>query len=76
MSEVILEIRNLVKKFKDLTAVNNVNTTVRRGEVVFVVGPSGSGKSTFLRCLNMLEVPDGGEIIFKGKKFLFEYTIK
>ena len=68
MSEVILEIRNLVKKFKDLTAVNNVNTTVRRGEVVFVVGPSGSGKSTFLRCLNMLEVPDGGEIIFKGKK--------
>ena len=68
MSEVILEIRNLVKKFKDLTAVNNVNTTVRRGEVVFVVGPSGSGKSTFLRCLNMLEVPEGGEIIFKGKK--------
>ncbi len=68
MSEVILEIRNLVKKFKDLTAVNNVNAAIKRGEVVFIVGPSGSGKSTFLRCLNMLEVPDGGEIIFKGRK--------
>ncbi len=67
MSEVIFEIRDLVKKFKSLTALNKVNTRIKRGEVVFVVGPSGSGKSTFLRSLNLLEKPTAGEIIFNGK---------
>ena len=67
MGEIIFEIRNIVKKFKKLTALDNVSTTVRRGEVVFIVGPSGSGKSTFLRCLNLLETPTSGEIIFEGK---------
>lgn len=67
MGEVIFEIRNIVKKFKKLTALDNVSTTVRSGEVVFIVGPSGSGKSTFLRCLNLLETPTSGEIIFEGK---------
>ena len=67
MSEVIFEIRDLVKKFKSLTALNKVNTRINRGEVVFVVGPSGSGKSTFLRSLNLLEKPTAGEIIFNGK---------
>ena len=67
MSEIIFDIRNLVKRFGALNAVDNVSTTVKKGEVVFIVGPSGSGKSTLLRCLNLLEQPDAGEIVFKGK---------
>ena len=67
MSELIFEIRNLVKQYPALTAVDHVSTTIRRGEVVFIVGPSGSGKSTFLRCLNLLEKPTAGQILFKGK---------
>ena len=66
MSESILEVRNLVKQFPALTAVDHVSTVINRGEVVFVVGPSGSGKSTFLRCLNLLEQPTKGQILFKG----------
>lgn len=67
MSETIFEIRNLVKKFKTVNALDDITTTVKKGEVVFIVGPSGSGKSTFLRCLNLLETPTSGEIIFEGK---------
>lgn len=67
MSEIIFEIRNLVKKFKSVTALDNISTTIKKGEVVFIVGPSGSGKSTFLRCLNLLEKPTSGEIIFEGQ---------
>ena len=67
MSEIILEVRDLVKKFPGLTALNGVSTSIKRGEVVFVVGPSGSGKSTFLRCLNLMEQPTSGEIIFKNQ---------
>ena len=70
MSEIILDIRDLVKDFKGLRALNNVSTTIERGEVVFVVGPSGSGKSTFLRCLNLLEKPTSGKIFFKEKNIL------
>lgn len=68
MSEIVFEIKNLVKRFNNFTAVDNVSATIRRGEVVFIVGPSGSGKSTFLRCLNLLETPTSGEILFKGKE--------
>ena len=67
MSETIFEIRNLVKQFNDVRAVDNVSTLIQQGEVVFVVGPSGSGKSTFLRCLNLLEPPTSGQVIFEGK---------
>ncbi len=66
MSDTILEIRDLVKKYPGLTALDHVTTGIKRGEVVFVVGPSGSGKSTFLRCLNLLEKPTSGTIVFKG----------
>ena len=66
-NDIILEARNLVKEFPALRAVDNVSLTVKKGESVFIVGPSGSGKSTFLRCLNMLEVPTSGEILFHGK---------
>ncbi|MBE6400817.1 MAG: amino acid ABC transporter ATP-binding protein [Verrucomicrobia bacterium] len=68
MSEIVFEIKNLVKRFDNFTAVDSVSATIRRGEVVFIVGPSGSGKSTFLRCLNLLETPSSGEILFKGKE--------
>lgn len=70
MSETIFEIKNLVKRFDNFTAVDDVSTTIRRGEVVFIVGPSGSGKSTFLRCLNLLETPTSGEILFKGQNVI------
>ena len=67
MSEVVFEINDLVKSFGSLRAVNGASTVINKGEAVFIVGPSGSGKSTFLRCLNLLETFDGGEIKFKGR---------
>ncbi len=65
-NDIILEARQLIKDFPALRAVNNVSLQVMRGEKVFIVGPSGSGKSTFLRCLNMLEIPTAGDVIFHG----------
>ncbi|WP_220816146.1 amino acid ABC transporter ATP-binding protein [Pseudomonas paralcaligenes] len=66
----MIEVRNLVKVFDarghEVRAVDNVTTTVRRGEVVVVIGPSGSGKSTFLRCLNGLEELDDGSVSIDG----------
>ena len=62
MSEVV----DLNKKFGDLHVLKNINMSVSRGEKVVVVGPSGSGKSTFLRCLNCMEDPTSGNIIFNG----------
>ena len=64
--DTIIEVNNLHKKFGDLHVLRGVNETVRRGEVVSVIGQSGSGKSTFLRCLNLLEVPTEGTILFDG----------
>lgn len=66
--EPLFRIRELKKVFGGHVAVNGVSAEIRRGEAVFVLGPSGSGKSTFLRCLNLLETPDGGEIFFRGKR--------
>jgi len=62
----IIVIDNLIKRFGNVIAVNGLSLTVRRGEVVVVVGPSGSGKSTVLRCINHLEVPTGGDITIDG----------
>ena len=62
----MIEVKNLQKKFGDLQVLNGISTTIQQGEKVAVIGPSGSGKSTFLRCLNMLEKPTGGEIWFEG----------
>lgn len=64
---IVLEARNIVKDFPALRAVDDVSLAVNKGESVFIVGPSGSGKSTFLRCLNMLEKPTSGEVLFYGK---------
>ena len=63
-------ITNLSKSFGDLEVLKQIDYHVERGECVVVIGPSGSGKSTFLRCLNRLEEPTGGEIIFDGQNIL------
>jgi len=62
--KALIRVENLKKEFGSLHAVNDVSTEIHRGEVVVIVGPSGSGKSTFLRCLNRLEEPTSGKIIF------------
>ena len=65
--DVLFEINDLHKSFGELEVLKGINTTIRRGEVVVVIGPSGSGKSTFIRCLNLLEMPTGGQIVFEGE---------
>ena len=62
----LIEVKYLTKKFGDLLVLNEVSTTIYEGERVVIIGPSGGGKSTFLRCLNVLEDPTSGEIIFDG----------
>ena len=62
----MIRVENLSKNFQGLTVLKDVNVTINKGDVVCVIGPSGSGKSTFLRCLNMLEKPSSGKIIFDG----------
>ena len=65
--KVKIHVENLRKNFGNLEVLKDINLDVKEGEVVCIIGPSGSGKSTFLRCLNLLEEPTGGEIIFEGK---------
>lgn len=62
----MINVKNLHKKFGKLHVLKGIDTRIEKGEVVVVIGPSGSGKSTFLRCLNLLEQPSDGEIIFEG----------
>ena len=62
----MIEVKDLNKHFGKLHVLKGINNNIKKGEVVVVIGPSGSGKSTFLRCLNLLEVPTSGEIIFEG----------
>lgn len=64
--EVLISVKGLEKRFGSLGVLKGVDVDIHAGEVVVVIGPSGSGKSTFLRCLNLLEQPSGGEIIFEG----------
>ena len=59
---------NLHKSFGQLQVLKGVSETIRKGEVVSIIGPSGGGKSTFLRCLNLLEKPESGQIFFEGKE--------
>ena len=63
---VLIEVKNLQKKFDNVQVLDGISTEICQGEVVAVIGPSGSGKSTFLRSLNLLEVPSGGQILFEG----------
>lgn len=62
----MIDVVNLTKKYGDLLVLDDISTTINEGEKVVVVGPSGGGKSTFLRCLNVLEDPTAGRIIFEG----------
>ena len=73
-TDVLIQVTELQKHFKgaqqrqddNIRALDGVSAQIHRGEVVVVIGPSGSGKSTFLRCLNLLELPTGGQILFDG----------
>lgn len=69
--ETMIQVQNLTKTFGgSVHALNGVSTDIKKGEVVCVIGPSGSGKSTFLRCLNRLEDPTDGRIIFAGEDLM------
>lgn len=70
--ENIVEVRHLSKWFGSNEILSDINFTVKKGEVVCIIGSSGSGKSTLLRCINLLEKPTGGEIIYRGKNILTE----
>ncbi|MDR3325462.1 MAG: amino acid ABC transporter ATP-binding protein [Spirochaetaceae bacterium] len=65
----MIEVKNLSKRYGGFAALNGVSERIERGEKVCIVGPSGSGKSTFLRCLNLLEAPSGGEVWFDGRLY-------
>lgn len=75
-NETLIKVENLQKHYKggEIKALDGINTEIKKGEVVVVIGPSGSGKSTFLRCLNLLEVPTGGSIFFEGTDITDEKT--
>ena len=64
---VLIETKGLKKNFGELEVLKGIDVQIKKGEVVVVIGPSGSGKSTFLRCLNRLEEPTGGSVIFEGQ---------
>lgn len=69
--ENIIEIKNIKKSFeKGNNVLDGIDLTIKKGEVVCIIGPSGSGKSTFIRCINLLEYPDEGDILFKSESIL------
>lgn len=70
----VIDVRNLHKAFGDHEVLKGVNEHIEKGEKVVIIGPSGSGKSTFLRCLNLLEEPTGGDIIFEGQNITSKET--
>ena len=65
--ETIIKVEHLSKKFGDNEVLKDINYEIKQGEVVVIIGPSGSGKSTFLRCMNLLETPTSGQILFEGQ---------
>ena len=66
-NEILIKTENLQKSFGNLDVLTGIDMEIKKGEVVVVIGPSGSGKSTFLRCLNRLEEPTGGKILFENE---------
>ncbi|MEG0079603.1 MULTISPECIES: amino acid ABC transporter ATP-binding protein [Enterococcus] len=64
---ILIDVKDLHKSFKNNDVLKGIDTQIKKGEVVVVIGPSGSGKSTFLRCLNLLETPTEGQIFFEGQ---------
>ena len=67
MGNTMIKVNHLSKAFGDLEVLRDINMEVSEGEVVCIIGPSGSGKSTFLRCINQLETPTSGEVLYKGE---------
>ena len=72
MSDTILEIKHLKKSYGQNEVLKDISLTVHSGEVISIIGSSGSGKSTFLRSINLLEEPSGGEILYRGENVLEE----
>lgn len=72
MTKKILEIKNLKKSYGDNEVLKDISLTVHKGEVISIIGSSGSGKSTFLRSINLLETPTGGQIFYRGKNVLHD----
>lgn len=70
----MLEVKKLKKKFGKNIVLKDISFTVNEGDIISIVGPSGSGKSTLLRCINMIEKPSGGDIIFEGKSLMDKKT--
>lgn len=70
----MLEVKKLKKKFGKNIVLKDINFTVNEGDIISIVGPSGSGKSTLLRCINMIEKPSGGDIVFEGKSLMDKKT--
>ena len=70
----MLEVKKLKKKFGKNVVLKDISFTVNEGDIISIVGPSGSGKSTLLRCINMIEKPNGGDIIFEGKSLMDKKT--
>lgn len=68
--ETVIQVQHLKKHFGDLQVLNDIDFEINKGEVVTIIGSSGSGKSTLLRCINLLEIPDGGNILYKGTDIL------
>lgn len=66
----MIKVEHLAKSFGTLQVLKDISLSINKGEVVTIIGPSGSGKSTLLRCLNLLERPDSGKIIFDGTDIL------
>ena len=70
----MIDVKNLCKSFGDHEVLKGVNEHIEKGEKVVIIGPSGSGKSTFLRCLNLLEEPTSGDIVFEGQNITSKQT--
>ena len=68
--EVLLELKDLHKSFGNLDVIKGIDLEIDKGDILVIIGPSGSGKSTVLRCMNLLEEPTSGQIIFEGKDIL------
>ena len=67
---ILIKVENLEKDYGVVKAIDNISTEIKKGAVVVIIGPSGSGKSTFLRCLNLLDMPTGGKVLFKGENLM------
>ena len=75
MGEKIIEINHLIKRFGNHEVLKDIDFSVKKGDITSIIGASGSGKSTLLRCINLLEMPTGGEILFNGTNILEENDI-